>query len=175
MRSTCSISGRRTVFYMKMYYSDHRGRLNFNGHFLPSYSLKPAESQTLADCRLRVATQPQQTRLLRRPAPHWAVCRTMPMLRLEWNPNSEATNTQQNVSTPMKRPLVRPLALPRLLSRRVLHLGDFVQCASTHLMGVSWGTSRKMQNFFEKCKMINIFSVKCCKLVIPWHLTIILS
>lgn len=96
MRSTCFLWGCWIVFYMKIYYSNHRGHLNFNGPFLPSYSIKLAESKILADCRLKVSTQPQQTGSS---IPGYTVCQTMSMLRLEWNPHLEGTVTQQNVST----------------------------------------------------------------------------
>lgn len=60
MRSTWFIWGfELIVFYMKIYCSHHRELLNFNRPLLPSYSIKPAESQTLVNCRVRASPQPQ--------------------------------------------------------------------------------------------------------------------
>lgn len=132
-----------------------QGTFEYQWTFPPSYSIKPAESQILACGRHRISTQTQQPGSS---TPGYTACQTMLMLRLEWNPYLEATITQENVSTLDEKSTGQvPGSVPFWLSHRVLYLSDFIECASTHLTGVLRGTSKKIQNVFEKYKMINIF------------------
>lgn len=147
-----------------------QGSFEFQWPFLPSYSIKPAQSQTLTDCKAKVSTQPPK------PESSTPGCSLSDSVSVKIGTDSICWS--RNHSAKCFHPWWKsngqiPGSEPLWPSQN----GFVTQCLYLQnvLLPISQEEQVKTQNFFEECKMISIRSVKLYKCIssVIWHLTII--